>query len=389
MDNVQNAGGNPEASANPEATRKKEPTSTTNDQPLSVDEAVAQLKAKRKTPGEQEKKQEKKSKDDAPEGDDAAEGEASDEEKTDSDDAEEGDSDSDKDDSSDDEGADDAKDKEEGGDDDDDDGDADDTVRIKVNGQFKDVTLDDLVSTYSKAQGLEAKIQAAAEKGKTLDAREQQLNKHHKEAFDHIVDLGKRLNQQIRTDDRYSKETMERLRREQPDEWAARKQELADNMDSIKRVSDLQKHEAKRKDDENKAKAEQYAAAEVKKLTAKYPELKDQKKMDARLGELSEYLTKSYGFSKDEVEGLMRADMWDIAMKAMAYDQSKSNISDLSKKIKSAPKITKPGARAQELSEKATVKHELEQVNARLKKSGNHKDAVEALRLQRKLKATK
>ena len=373
-DDVQATGGNPSPTGEAEE-RKELPTGELNDAPLSIDEAVNKLKSKRDNAQQSETLEDDS---DADTDDSNVDPKARKKEEEEEDQQEE-DEDAESDEET----------EEEGESDDDDDSDTDDadSVRIKVNGEMKDVTFDELISTYSKSQGLEAKIQANVEESKKLKSKEVELNKYHHDAFNHLVDLGKRLNEQIRTDDRFSQSEMGRLRVEDPAEWGARNQELRDKQDSLRRVSELQQRKGHEEAERRKAQDSEYAQTEVKKLSSKYPELKNQKALESKLDEVGEYLTKSYGFKQDEVDSLMRADMWDIAIKAMAFDQSKANVSDLANRIKKAPKMVKPGAREQQLNANSGLKREIQNLEASLLKTGSQKDAVKLLSLKNKLRA--
>lgn len=275
------------------------------------------------------------------------------------------------------------------GDNEDDDEDPDsDKITIKVNGRMEEVTLEDLIANYSKGKGYEKKMAAVTERETTLNSREATLNARHEEAVNHVVSLGKQLLSQINKDERYSPETMEALRREDPTEWVARRQELADKQESIRRARMLEQQEHERRSTEAKANYDKWADGQIKHLQGKFPEFADKKALESTLSEVGEYLTNTYDFTPEEVKDLVRSSMWEVAIKAMRYDQARSGVKDIAKQIRKAPKMLTPSAKQQQ-SKLTGLEKQLADKRAELKKTGNQKLAVEVIQLQRKLAAQK
>ena len=260
------------------------------------------------------------------------------------------------------------------------------TVSIKVNGEMRDVSLDDLISSYSEYETNKEINRDFEERETKFTERQQQLDKFHKEASDHVVALGKKLLEQVQTDNRFSNEEMNRLREEDPVEWTARKEELRTKQELI-RESD---HQYKLRQQEEQRQAEEhynnYAKGQAEKLVSKYKDFSDEKVMTEKLGEVGKYLTSNYDFTKEEVEGLVRADMFDIAIKAMKYDQTKSNIKDFAKKVKESPKLIKPIAR-KDVSTKNDLQRQIANKTQQLKRSGSQQTAGELLILKKQLRA--
>lgn len=270
-----------------------------------------------------------------------------------------------------------------------DDEELDDAIEIKVNGKMEKVTLTDLVANYSKGQGFEKKMTELAEKEKTYTRREADLTAKHNDAANHVISLGRQLQEQITKDVRYSKETMDQLRQTDPSEWSARRAELSDKQVSVQRAQALAQHQQQQRAAQEKAQNEQYASEQVKLLKSKIPEFSDPKVMASTLDEVEEYLTSgNFDFSPDEIKGLARSSMWEIAMKAMKYDQAKGNVKDFAKQIRKAPRMLTPGAK-QSQSQLTGLEKQLADKRADLKKTGNQKTAVEVLQLQRKIQSQK
>lgn len=275
------------------------------------------------------------------------------------------------------------------GDDEDDNEDPDsDKITIKVNGRMEEVTLDELISNYSKGKGYEKKMTAVTERETDLNNREATLKARHEEAVHHVVSLGKQLLSQINTDTRYSKETMDELRNSDPTEWTARKQEIAEKQESIRRAQALAQQDMARRQAEEKAHFDKYADEQTKHLQSRFPEFSDKKAMESTINEVSEYLSNTYDFTPEEVKGLARSSMWEVAIKAMRYDQARSGVKDIAKQIRKAPKMLTPSAKQQQ-SKLTGLEKQLADKRAELKKTGNQRLAVEVLQLQRKLAAQK
>lgn len=113
-------------------------------------------------------------------------------------------------------------------------------------------------------------------------------------------------------------------------------------------------------------------------LPALAPELADPVKGEERLTELSQYLLKE-GFDADTIRGA-DARMMKIAWKALKADKALSSIT----RPRPTPAPQKPGVAPAAAPTRTSAVRSVEQISARLNKSGSVEDAVALLQARRK-----
>lgn len=280
---------------------------------------------------------------------------------------------------------------EDGADDEEDDAEdnvTEEAVEIKINGKIEKVTYADLIDGYSKSKGVEKRLEQVTQKEQAQTAREAKMMQQHDAVMNDVVGLGRELLKHVEKDERYSEETMNRLRTEDPTEWSARKLELSEKRELAARAQGI---EQQRKQQEAQQKQEEFgkfAQAEAKKLEQIWADSKTPEERGARVEKVARYL-EGQGFSQDEIKTMVRADLWSIADKAMRYDAGEKGFKDLTKQIRKAPKMHKPGAKSAERGEISSLQRQLENKQAELRKTGDHRIGAEVLGLQRKLNALK
>lgn len=266
---------------------------------------------------------------------------------------------------------------------------ADDLYDVKVNGKVETVTLEDLKRTYQKEKSADLKFEEAAKLRKEHDEKVQTFEKHYKEAGDHVIGLGQQLMQQLKVDTRYSPEEMESLRYTDVAEWNARKLELQEKHSLIQQTQAIEQQRKQQADAARKEQFERFAQEEAKKLKATFTDFKDQEVADKTIRKATDYAIQK-GFTPDEINGTVRANMWEILINSMRYEQAKSKISGVTKEVKKAPQMIKPGTKQPPLTEVGKLERELAGKQAQLSKGGNNtKLAAEILQLRRNITAKK
>lgn len=271
-------------------------------------------------------------------------------------------------------------------DDEDGEGDEPETIRLKANGEEHDVTMEELIRGWEKSVGAEKVVEETSARAKKLDEAEAKIKSDYGQAIHEVATLGQRLLQQLRSDDRYSQETMMQLRHEDPAEFAARREEMREKQESIQRARQLTQQRNQQIEQQKAKSQEDFAKKEAQKLKDHWKDLDDDGR-DANLSKIGKYLTTQLGFDQKEVDGMVRAEMWIVAEKAMKYDQSRMNVKDLAKQVRKAPKMMKPGAKGAEKGELAKAEKALATAQADHKKVGSAKTGATLLEAQRKLKS--
>ena len=176
----------------------------------------------------------------------------------------------------------------------------------------------------------------------------------------------------------------EKLRAEDPAEFAAKKAEVDERKKQLERMRAEAGTEYQQAMQKQKAEEEQnyraYLLEQHQQLLQAIPEWQDESKASADKEQISSYLV-GQGFDTHEVAGVEDHRHVLLVRKAMLYDAQKAHTQTAQKKIIKIPKVLKPGSpKTQEQASKENIAN----LKSRLKSSGDPRDALALLRAQRK-----
>lgn len=237
------------------------------------------------------------------------------------------------------------------------DGDTEDLYTVKVNGEEKQVTLEELQKGYMMESDYRQKTSQVSEKRKAIEAQQAQLEKTLDEARAFI---------EFEAADLESTE-MQELKEYDPEAYWKK-------VDAVKAKAER----FKEKQDEQRARLEEKRQAliekEREKLTQAIPDWLDTDKAKAEAEELSKSL-QAIGYSDAELSGITDHRMFVLARKAMLFDKIQSGDIE-SKKVKTAPKSASPAAKRSTLTAKQKA---MQQAKERAR-SGKVNDAQAAIK---------
>lgn len=167
-----------------------------------------------------------------------------------------------------------------------------------------------------------------------------------------------------------SKEEWDKLRRDNPSEYAARKADVADTKEKLQAVRAEREREQEKEQADLAEKYQEYLANERTELLGKLPEWKDEAVATKEQAELVAE-AKSRGFSDDELALVDNHRIILLLRDAMKYRQLQGKKPLVRKKAKGAP-VLKPGASKRP---KAKV-GKAQSARERLKKTGSVRDAA-------------
>ena len=222
---------------------------------------------------------------------------------------------------------------------------------VTINGETEQRTLDELRAGYQKGADYTQKTQGVAAQKKQLEETEAKLSA----AISEMQELIKQQEKTIDWDDLLDNDTPEYLRQKELQE---------------RRVKALQKAQTE-KADLDRAKIQE----ETQKLSQKMTTWSDPKQRDQDIAGVMSYLSE-LGFEEGEFKNTDHRIVLAL-LDAVKYKQSQTKTDAVVKKVKKAPKVTKPGAKLtkSELSAKQR-KENLE----RFKKSGKESDGIEVFK---------
>jgi hypothetical protein len=252
---------------------------------------------------------------------------------------------------------------------------------VKIDGQTGEASLDDLVRSYQIQTAAEKRLEDAKTKSAEITAEATAKAAKLGERFAEAAALVESLESDLTED--ISAANMEKLRRTDPAEWAAKNAEFDKRRAKIaqKRTDAIAKyHKANQQaQEEARANREKYLAGEYNALMEKRPEWRDAEKFKADGKKLNEFLSSATNTNTAQ-QVSHNHELLLLAHEAMLYRELKANTNAAAKKLEKVPKVLKPGTPT---PPETSAKAKLEKARSQLRKSGSIDDALAFLRAKR------
>lgn len=246
---------------------------------------------------------------------------------------------------------------------------------VKVDGEEKDVSADELVKSYQLEQAAQKRMQEAAEIRKTSEAEAAALAQQREQYAQALQSL----QDQLDSAGEQPQEYWDSLYREDPMEYVRQREAQRDRKEASEKVKAEQVRLQQEQQQEFLQQQQALLAQQEEKLLEALPEWKDPQVATKEKQEIVTYAQRVLGFSEQEVSNIADARGVLAIRKAYLYDQLMAQKPAAQKKVKKAPKVTKSG--------KPTTKAQAnakrgKQALERLNKTGS-KDAAVDLLLER------
>jgi hypothetical protein len=205
---------------------------------------------------------------------------------------------------------------------------------VKVNGEDREVSFDNLLENYSKGEDYTKKTMALADERKALDTEKEQLVSAIEAEKQKFLDLSGRLEAVIK--DSEQSINWEELRDTDPSEYL-RQKEIQDN-----RVKELEAAQKLHSEEltQNRQKLIQSESEKLLQVMGdhwKDPEVK-QKDLEGMYG-----YAYSRGVTQEEANKILDHRFWLMVHDAMKYQELKKTGEVVKKEVKKAPKMIKSG----------------------------------------------
>ena len=255
------------------------------------------------------------------------------------------------------------------------------TAQVKVNGEMRDVSLEEALRSYSSTSERERLGQAVAEERKAMEAESQQRRDewtNRIQQADTFLQVASSL-----LDMGPSEQQLAELA--QTDEIAY----LKARADRDQKVQQIQAVAAHRQELVNRAQQEQqeerlkFRKQQQDGLMDWRPELQDASKLSAFENRLRTGLKTHYGYGDENVNNFFQTfDLRDLKVldDAMKYREMKSQEKPIRQRLKTLPKLSKPG---QKRTDAQLASDKVQSARNRLKSSGTTEDAMALLRANR------
>jgi hypothetical protein len=217
---------------------------------------------------------------------------------------------------------------------------------VTVNGEEVAVSLDELLSGYSRQSDYTRKTQEIASDRKDIESLQQKYNsemstiqqerQHYMEALQGIItNSAEGLT-------KYSDVDWENLKETDPIEFVTKREELRQSQEKVQALQREQYQTQQRHQHEAQKMRANIVQEEFGKLVEKLPEWGEEDKQKEIASSIRSYAS-TQGFTEEELNSLVDHRSLLVLMKAQKYDQlQKSNVK--SKKLKNKPRVIRAGA---------------------------------------------
>ena len=249
---------------------------------------------------------------------------------------------------------------------------------VTVNGEEREVNLDELLSGYSRQSDYTRKTQEIANDRKEMESLQEQYNsqmatiqqerQHYMDALQGII---ANSSEGI---SKYSDVDWENLKETDPIEYVTKREELRQSQEKVQAMQQEQYQTQQRHQQETQKMRTQVVQEEYGKLVEKLPEWGNEAKQKEIASGIRSYAS-SQGFTDEELNSLTDHRSLLVLMKAQKFDQlQKSDVK--SKKLKNKPRVVRAGTGT---SSKKTDKSKRTAQMKRLRGSGRIDDATALL----------
>ena len=245
---------------------------------------------------------------------------------------------------------------------------------VTVNGEEVAVSLDELLSGYSRQSDYTRKTQEIAGDRKEMEVLQQQYNsevqKIQQERQQYMDTLTNIIANQGGELDKFANVDWDTLRENDPIEYVTTREQYREAQEKVQGLQHEQARVAQVQQAQNNQAQHQMLKVEKGKLVEAIPEWGDPDKQKDLSANLQSY-AKEQGFTAEELNSLVDHRSVLVLLKAQKYDQlQNSNVK--SKKLKNKPKVIRAG---QGRSSSDNSKSKRTAQMKRLKQSGKIKDA--------------
>ena len=248
------------------------------------------------------------------------------------------------------------------------------TIKVKLDGEETEVTLDELRKGYSRYSDYTRKTQALAEERKAFQSEAEAIRMERAQYAELLPALKAQIEAQTEAepdwDNLYNEDPIEAARLER--HWRKTQQDKTAKMQAIMAE---QKRVAEETAKEQQRALAEFVQSERARLPEVIPEWKDEGTMQTEAKELREWALNN-GFSERDLSALVQASHVSILRKAMLYDKGSKKVESVKAQPKRVAKIVRPGSTGTQVTPRST---EVKKASQRLARTGRIADAAALL----------
>ena len=247
-----------------------------------------------------------------------------------------------------------------------------------IDGETRETPLSDLVTSYQMQGHNNNKSMALEDERKTFEGMREAAADELQQRMQGVQQLATFAEEQLIGE--FNNIDWDTLRRDNPAEWTALKQEYAERAQKIQQGQQLlteeQERVAKERQDTSDENMRVHMNGELGKLIANNPTWSDQTIRKADMDVMSTFLVDTYGYETSDMDNVTDARLIEVVKDAKKYREGIKLAAN--KKVKRIPKFQKPGAtraNASSLAKARSVKAK----RAALKKDGSTASVANAI----------
>jgi len=248
-------------------------------------------------------------------------------------------------------------------------------TKTKIDGKEGTQLLRDLVKSYQLEGHLNQKLMTHAEERKAFETERHnffQTSQHKLQQLDTGVKIAQKL-----LEGDFSQVNWQELQDQDPVAFAQRFAGFQQRKAQIDHVANLLAQEHQQSQQQAAAQTQAYLAEQMRLLESKVPEWSSDAGRTKSLGEMAPVFTSAYGISAEELGNVSDHRMLLVARDAWQWQKLQKAKPAIVNKVKSAPKLLKPGAPQSRAAQEGLL---LKQERDRLRKSGKVSDAKAPLK---------
>lgn len=228
-------------------------------------------------------------------------------------------------------------------------------LTVKVDGE--EVPLADLRDGYLRKAEFTRRMQEVAETRKTAESQRDQLNGHLAQRLQQMDTLVEALSQQIGT-----QVDLNRLLDEDPAEYVRAKARQDAQVQTLQQAQYMRQQAAEEQTWTQRENTQKFRRTQQAELVKALPELSDSNKAAEFEKDVGEALQQAYHFTQEEVSEFFSG-AWDhrqilILRDAANYAKFREGEKKLTKKVKSLPKVQRPGSASDKRSRAADAEQD-------------------------------
>lgn len=248
-------------------------------------------------------------------------------------------------------------------------------IPTKIDGKEGNARLRDLVKSYQLEGHLNQKLMTFADEKKAFETERQTKAQEH-QAKAHKLEGALRIAQRL-LDGEFAQVNWEELQSKDRVEFNQRSLDYQQRQAAIRHLAQqmLQEHNVAQAETDKQAQS--YLAEQKQLLESKLPEWADTAKRTKDIAEMATVLKDAYGISEDELKSVADHRQILIARDAMKWQQLQKSKPALINKVKTAPKLLKPGTTQSRAEQNGLA---LKGAKDRLRSTGKTSDAPAVLK---------